>query len=94
MNWVQRTLESHGLEDVKVNVLSHLTPVESAAFFVSAYSMMIEWVMNAHWSEELRKEHGKEEVLGLIKEFLEEKYQGGSWSLTWTSIIATGRVPS
>ncbi|KAH8880261.1 methyltransferase-like protein [Thozetella sp. PMI_491] len=94
VNWIRRTLEDRGLQDVQVNVLSHLNRIESPAAFLGTFSMMIDWLMNAQWSEETRQAHGREEVLALTHEFLEKKYQGRPWDLTWTSIIATARVPS
>lgn len=50
--------------------------------------------MTSCWSEELRREHPREEVEGLVRGFLEEMYkdQGGSWDLTWVAVVASGRV--
>lgn len=93
VNWVKKTLVAKGLEDVKVDVLAHLSRVDSAEQFISHFSMMIKWVMNSGWSEEMRREHPEEEVLGLVKEFVEKKYEGKGWDTTWVSLIASGRVP-
>ncbi|KAH8879304.1 S-adenosyl-L-methionine-dependent methyltransferase [Thozetella sp. PMI_491] len=93
VNWIRRTLEDTGLEDVKVEVFSTLIRMENADYFVSRNAMMIEWVMNTDWSEELRKEHGRDEVFELIRQFLDRKYQGRPFDLTVTAIIASGRVP-
>lgn len=91
--WVKRTLEDQpGLEDVKVDVLSHLQHIRHAEEFVTGtFEMMIKWVINSDWSEELRREHGLEEVKRLVKEYLEKKYEGRGCELTWTSIIASAR---
>lgn len=93
VNWIKKTLHDQGLEDVKVDVLSHLQPIESAAQFVNNYSSMLEWLISARWSEELKKEHGLDEVKKLVEDYLGEKYGGKGWDLTWTSIIASGRKP-
>lgn len=94
VNWVKKALEAKGLEDVKVDVLAHLSRVDSAEQFISHFSMIIKWVMNSCWSEELRSEHPEEEVLGLVKEFVEKKYEGKGWDTTWVSLIASGHVPA
>jgi hypothetical protein len=91
--WVKRTLEDQPcLEDVKVDVLSHLQHIGDAEEFVTGtFEMMMNWVINSDWSEELRRDHGIEEVKRLVKEFLEKKYEGRGWELTWTSTIASAR---
>ncbi|KAK0715216.1 S-adenosyl-L-methionine-dependent methyltransferase [Lasiosphaeris hirsuta] len=94
VNWVRETLEDRGLQDVKVEVLAHLGRVDSAEHFTTHFAMMTNWTMNSCWSEELRKEHPAEEVHGLVRDFLENKYEGKGWDMTWVSIIASGRVPA
>ncbi len=90
VNWVRRALEDRGLQDVKVDVFAHLSHVDGAAQFLDHYTMMINWVLNTCWSEELRKEHPVDEVLGLVREYLEGKYEGNGWDVTWVSLIASG----
>ncbi|KAK3389605.1 S-adenosyl-L-methionine-dependent methyltransferase [Podospora didyma] len=94
VNWVRQTLVDRGLEEVQVEVFEYQSRVDSADHFVTSTSMMIDWVTNSSWSEELRKEHGKEEVYGLIKDFLEKRYDGKPWDISWSALVATGRVPS
>ena len=93
VNWVRRALEDVGLEDVRVEVLAHLQRVHGAADFVACFESMMRWVVESCWSEELRREHGMDEVKRLVRDHLEEKYGGRGWDVTWTSIIASGRVP-
>ncbi|OIW28761.1 S-adenosyl-L-methionine-dependent methyltransferase [Coniochaeta ligniaria NRRL 30616] len=93
VNWIRRTLEDLGLEDVKVDVMARLQHIHSPDDFVACFEMMFGWVINSNWSEELRREHGLEEVKSLIREHLEAKYGGRDWDVTWTSIIASARVP-
>ncbi|KAK3687430.1 S-adenosyl-L-methionine-dependent methyltransferase [Podospora appendiculata] len=93
VNWVRKTLESKGLEDIKVDVFAFLSRVDGAEHFMASTGMMIDWVMQANWSDELRKEHGKEEVHGLVREFVEKKYHGRGWDQTGIAVIASGRVP-
>ncbi|KAK4188265.1 S-adenosyl-L-methionine-dependent methyltransferase [Podospora australis] len=93
INWVRKTLEGKGLEDVKVDVLAHITRVDSTDHFLSHFGMMVDWVMNSGWSEELRKAHPKDEVFRLLRESLDQKYQNGPWELSWVSLIASGRIP-
>jgi hypothetical protein len=96
VNWVRKTLVDKGLQDVKVDVVAYLTHIESPADFIEKYGMMIEWVMGSGWSEELRKEHPKEEVQALLKEFFQNDMKSGSggWDVSWVGIIASGRMPS
>jgi len=93
VNWIRRTLENLGLQDVKVDVMARLQRVRSAEDYVACFGMMIDWVVNSQWSEELRRGHGIEEVKGLIRRHLEAKYAGKGWDVTWTSIIASAKVP-
>lgn len=92
VNWARKTLVARGLQDVKVDVFAFLTQVESADAFLGNFGMMIDWIMNTSWSEEVRKEHPKEEVYRLVKEFLDRKYEGGGWELSWVALVASGRV--
>ena len=62
VNWIRKTLEKKGLEDVKVNVTAFLTHVDGVDAFIKHFDMMLDVVMAGSWSEELRKEHPKEEV--------------------------------
>lgn len=93
VNWTRTTLEDLGLEDVKVDVMAHLQHIRDAADFVACFERMMSMVMNSNWSEELRREHGIDEVKTLVRMYLEEKYRGKGWDVTWTSIIASARVP-
>ena len=91
--WIRKTLESKGLQDVKVEPYAFLQKVDSAEYFVRNFGMIVNWVMTSCWSDETRNAHSREEVEGLIKTFLEERYGGGSWDLLWVAIVASGRVP-
>lgn len=92
-NWIKQTLQDRGLEDVKVDVLSHLQPIAGADEFLTNFGSMIEWVVNSNWSEELRKEHPLDEVKKLMREYLVKKRGDKGWDIVWTSIIASGRKP-
>lgn len=94
VNWIRKTLEKKGLEDVKVNVTAFLTHVDGVDAFIKHFDMMLDVVMAGSWSEELRKEHPKEEVKKLMKEYLEKRFGGDGWDLSWVAAIATARVPS
>lgn len=93
VNWIRRTLEELGLEDVKVDVMAHLQRIQTADDFVAGFETMMRWIVNSCWSEDLRVEHGMEEVKKMVRDHLEEKYGGRGWDITWTSIIASARVP-
>ena len=93
VNWIRRTLEDLGLEDVKVDVLATLQRIHGAEDYVACFEMMFKWVINSQWSEELRREHGIEEVKGLVRDHLREKYGGSGWDVTWVSIVASGSLP-
>ncbi|KAK3898368.1 S-adenosyl-L-methionine-dependent methyltransferase [Staphylotrichum tortipilum] len=92
VNWVRKTLTGKGLQDVKVDVFAFLSHVESADFFLANYGMMMDWIVNTSWSEELRRLHPKEEIHALVKEFLETKYGGEGWDLSWIALVASGRT--
>lgn len=94
VNWIRKTLVGKGLQEVEVDVFAFLSQVESADAFIANFGMMIDWIVSTSWSEEVRKEHPREEVHALVKEFLKEKYGGDGWQLSWIPIVATGRVVS
>ena len=94
VNWVRKALEGRGLQDVKVEAFAFLSRSDSADYFVSIFGIMMDVIMNTCWSEELRKQHPKEEVLKLLKEALEKKYGGEGWDVSWVALVASGRVPS
>ncbi|KAK4171390.1 putative methylase [Triangularia setosa] len=93
VQWVRKTLAAKGLEDVNVDIYAHLSKVDSPTHFITQIAMMIDWIMDSAWSEELRKAHPREEVQGLVKDYLEKKYEGGSWDISWVSLIASARKP-
>ncbi|KAH6856164.1 S-adenosyl-L-methionine-dependent methyltransferase [Chaetomium sp. MPI-CAGE-AT-0009] len=94
VNWIRKTLAGKGLEDVKVDVFAFLSHTEGPEAFLKNFEMMLNVIMKSCWSEELMKEHPKEEVHKLLKEYLEKKYGGDGWDITWVAAIATARVPS
>ena len=94
VNWIRKTLERKGLEDVKVDVTAFLTHTDGPEFFMSNFAMMLDFIIKTSWSEELRKEHPKEEVQKLMKEYLNKKYGNDGWDLSWVAVVATARVPS
>lgn len=94
VNWIRRTLVGKGLEDVKVDVFAFLSPVESADEFLSNFAVMIDMFMKTAWSEEVKKEHPRDEVLSLVKTWLEKKYGDEKWDYSCVAVVASGRVPS
>ncbi len=92
VNWVRKALVERGLQDVKVELFAFLSHVESADFFLANFGMMIDWLMKTSWSDEVRKEHPKEEVYARIREFLDKKYGGEGWDLSWIALVASGQV--
>ncbi|KAL2138696.1 hypothetical protein VTI28DRAFT_6369 [Corynascus sepedonium] len=91
-NWLRRTLEEKGLEDVKVDLYAFLSHCDGPDHFVGLFGMMLEFVMDSCWSEELRKAHPKEEVLQLVKEHVTKKYGGKGWDLSWVAAVASDHV--
>jgi len=90
-NWVKKNLIDHGLQDVKVEVRSIMTPVASAASFVEDSSHMFELVMGVLWDEDTRKKFDKQTLKEAVKKYCEEKYGGKGWDLVWTMIVANGK---
>ena len=96
VNWIKQALVSEGLEDVKVDVLAHLTGVKDPEHFMKINAVMIEFAARSTLG--LDPEKGQDrvhELKRLVKEHLMAKYgKEGSWNLTSVSIIASGRKPS
>ena len=90
--WIEKHLEEEGFSDVKVTVNPGTYKMESAEEFVRTFGMMLSWLTKTWWSEELSEKHPMEEVNELIKEHLEEKYEGKGWDINWLVICMTTRV--
>ncbi len=90
-NWIRKTLLDHGLEHVNVDVSSHTSHAADAASFVAGFSQIIEYIINAFWSEETRRKYDKEELKRSIIKHCEKKYGGQGWDLAWTLVIASGK---
>lgn len=90
--WIEQHLKEQGFLDVKVTVDHNKYFLRSAEEYVLQVGMMLGWLMNAYWSEEVRKEHDVNEVKELVRKHLEEKYQGKGWEIEYKVIVMTGRV--
>ncbi|KAJ3524948.1 hypothetical protein NM208_g11850 [Fusarium decemcellulare] len=90
--WIEEHLKKQGFTDVKVTTNPGRYFIKNAEEFIITFGMMVNWLMNSLWSEELRKEHPWEEVKELIRKHLEEKYKGKGWEIEWKVICSTGRV--
>ncbi|UKZ82577.1 hypothetical protein TrVFT333_010369 [Trichoderma virens FT-333] len=91
--WIEKHLvEDLGLANVSVTEHRGSYKFENAAEFVLSFGMMLPWVMNTFWSEEVRKEHSVEEVKELLRQHLEEKYGGEGWSTEWLMITMSATV--
>jgi len=82
------------LEDVRVDVVSAIERVDSAAEFVDRYGMVLALTVNSTWPEDTRAAHPLDEVKHLVCEHLEQKHSGRPWDLTWTAVVATARKKS
>ncbi|KAM0340893.1 hypothetical protein ACHAPU_010310 [Fusarium lateritium] len=91
-SWIEERLTKEGLQDVNVSVHDGKYFVKSAEEFVLQFGLMLGWLMKSWWTEEVRREHGIEEVRELIREHLEEKYKGEGWEIEFKMICMTGRV--
>ncbi|UNI16769.1 hypothetical protein JDV02_003176 [Purpureocillium takamizusanense] len=80
--------------DVRVRVVPGRYRVESPTAWLRTFGGMLSWVTGAWWPEELRAEHGEEEVRGLVRRFLEEKYGDveEGWDVEWEVICMTAVV--
>ncbi|KAK3307398.1 S-adenosyl-L-methionine-dependent methyltransferase [Chaetomium strumarium] len=94
VNWIRKTLAGKGLQDVKVDLFAYLTRVDSAESFLATFGVMMDVIMNGCWSEELRKQHPRDEVHAMVREFLEKKYGRDGWECSWIAIIASGKLPA
>lgn len=98
VNWIKQALISEGLENVKVDVLAHLSEVKGPRHFMKIYDVMVEVAAKLTLGLSTEGDNGRErvgEVKRLVEEHLEKKYgKEGGWYLTWVSIIASGRKPS
>ena len=92
--WIEPHLRSLGLRDVEVHERPGTYFLEGGADeFLTVFGGMMRWMMSSNWDEETREAHPVEEVTELVREHLKEKYGGNGWSVTWTTITMTGRVP-
>ena len=96
VDWLHGALTDHGLVDVQVDVLATLTPIRSPEHFMKTSATMVEYAGKLTLGLDLDNDRGKvEEVKELVRNHLVEKYgKLGKWTLTWVSIIASGRKPS
>lgn len=96
VDWVRGTLTDQGLVDVQVDVLATLTPIQNPEHFMKTSATMIEYAGKLTLGLDLEADRGKvEEIKEHVKKYLVEKYgKDGKWTLTWVSIIASGRKPS
>ncbi|KAI7782822.1 Aklanonic acid methyltransferase DnrC [Diaporthe eres] len=96
VDWLRGALTDQGLVDVQVDVLATLTPIKSPQHFMKTNAMMIEYAGKLTLGLDLKTDGDKvEETKELVEKHLVEKYgKDGEWTLTWVSIIASGRKPS
>lgn len=96
VDWLRGALIDQGLVDVQVDVLATLTPMKSPEHFMKTSGMMIEYAGKLTLGLDLEADRGKvEEIKDFVRKHLVEKYgEDGKWTLTWVSIIASGRKPS
>lgn len=96
VDWVREALTDQGLVDVQVDVLATLTPIKNPEHFMKTSATMIEYAGKLTLGLDLEADRGKvEEIKEHVKKYLVEKYgKDGKWTLTWVSIIASGRKPS
>lgn len=96
VDWLRGALADHGLVDVQVDVLATLTPITSPEHFMKTTALMIEYAAKLVLGLNIETDRAKvEEIKELVKRHLVEKYgEDGKWTLTWVSIIASGRKPS
>ncbi|KAH6890630.1 S-adenosyl-L-methionine-dependent methyltransferase [Thelonectria olida] len=90
--WIETHLREQGFADVNVTLNREKYYIKDAEEFLVTFSTMVAWLMNASWDEETRKAHPKEEVEGLLKKHLEEKYEGKGWDVEYALICMSGRV--
>ncbi|KAM0403577.1 hypothetical protein ACHAQC_001193 [Fusarium culmorum] len=90
--WIESHLKEQGFQDVQVTVDHDKYFLRSAEEYMLQCGMMLGWVMNTWWSEEVRREHPLDEVKELLRRHLEEKYDGKGWYIEFKVICMTGRV--
>ncbi|CAI6091194.1 unnamed protein product [Clonostachys chloroleuca] len=92
-DWVEEHLKSQeGFGNVEVRLVSGTYRLQSGDEFVTAFGMMISWVMNSWWSEEQRAAHPLEEVKELVKKYLDGKHGGKGWDISWENLVMTATV--
>lgn len=96
VDWMRGALADQGLVDVQVDVQATMSSIKSPEHFMKTSSTMIEYAGKLTLGLDLQNDRDKvEEVKKLVKKHLVEKYgEEGKWTLTWVSIIASGRKPS
>ncbi|KAL7818333.1 S-adenosyl-L-methionine-dependent methyltransferase [Trichoderma gracile] len=91
--WIEKHLaDDLGLTNVSVRESAGKYRFAGADEFMATFHMMVPWLMNTFWSDEVRGRHSVEEVKGLVKRHLEDKYGGKGWSIGWRVITMTATV--
>ncbi|KAJ6444916.1 Short-chain dehydrogenase [Purpureocillium lavendulum] len=90
--WAAAHLAASGFRDVRVRVVPGRHRVEGAEAWLRAFGGMLPWVMATWWPAALRRAHGEDEVRGLVRRFLEDKYGGGGWDVEWEVMSMTAVV--
>lgn len=94
MNWIRQELTDRlGLENVKVDVHAFLSRIDGPDYFLEYCGAMVDWIVKSNWSNELQGKVGREEYRGLLRDYLERKYKGEGWDVSWVGVVASGRVP-
>ncbi|KAL8806591.1 MAG: hypothetical protein Q9182_001238 [Xanthomendoza sp. 2 TL-2023] len=96
-DWILNHLQDQGtydFEDVQIEVLHKDLKMESPATFVDTFSVMIPMILSKFWSEEVRKERGKEAVDCLLA-YMNQKYgEGREVEMHWVANLVTARKPA
>ncbi|OAA58489.1 Methyltransferase type 11 [Niveomyces insectorum RCEF 264] len=91
-SWVKKTLLDNGFQDVNTVLHSYTVSVDGPEHFMRQFGMMFEMVRNMQWSDELKKQYSKEDMLERVEAHLQEKYGGKGWDLTFTLIVGSGQI--
>lgn len=90
-DWIRDHLTELGVTDVKAEVQTGTTEVESAEQFIAIFSMMLNFLRRTFWSEEAQKQCSPEQLADHVKKHLEDKYQGKPWNIDCDIIYMTGK---
>jgi SAM-dependent methyltransferase len=85
---IRNELELLAFRDVEVKSYDHVIHIEDARDFMKMFRPIIDWLVNSTWSEE-SKTLARPMLHEHIVTYMEKKYDGKGWDVTWSYLSVT-----